>query len=468
MDKATFIAKAKEICLESFNAYFVENDFPKSCKDMPSDRFKSFCIDKLRACVNYEDFMDYLMPTDCYERSAIAENIKLEVPFATPELCVVFLSADINFLIDNGYMLQIHARTSYVVTQRLDKLEILHLHFAIPHKTVRNMQLHRDGQLSSESFPTPNAYVCKGAATAAGLYSPNGLIFYQISGKEQINFVNNSLLKLLGYASNEELFEYTQGQLQKIVLPQDWPKIQAKLAERRPGAAFNMNASFIRKGGSQVKVLLRGNYVKTHNRFYVLSLTPLLVPQSELSYGDFSVENTYTANYSISYELFLKIGLDIFIQYGRENGIPYLLELCATLLNASNAWIVDVRNPKAIADVIYNYTAPGFNTIYPVVMTAQEALYYCHKFRTISFDSLEKTPEPFRSFARERNLHSWMYEIINTKGKESFIIRFFRQQEAPPWTTNEKKIMHYVSKMFALTFDAYDDRHPALQETGGV
>ena len=122
MDKETFIKKAQEICRASFIAYFVENNFPKSCKDMPTERFKSFCTDKLHSCVNYEAFMDYLMPTDCYEKSAIAENIEIHVPFATDELCVILLTADINYLVDNGYVMQFHCRTSYVVVQRQGKL----------------------------------------------------------------------------------------------------------------------------------------------------------------------------------------------------------------------------------------------------------------------------------------------------------------------------------------------------------
>ena len=47
LDKAAFIAEAKQICLESFLAYFVENDMAKSCRHMPTDRFKSFCIKEL-------------------------------------------------------------------------------------------------------------------------------------------------------------------------------------------------------------------------------------------------------------------------------------------------------------------------------------------------------------------------------------------------------------------------------------
>lgn len=457
MDKATFIEKAKAICQESFHAYFVENDFIKSCKDMPTDRFKSFCIDKLHTCVNYESFMDYLMPTDCYESSAIAENIQLHVPFATEDLCVILLTADINYLVDNGYVLQLHGRTSFVVTQKQEKLEILHLHFALPHKTIRNTHLHGQ-QEGKDLYINPQAN--EGAATAAGMYSPNGLIFYQLSGTEQIGLVNESLLKLLGYTSNKELRAHTQGQLEKLVLPEDWPRVRRELSKRDRNKVFNLNASFLGKDGRIVKALLRGHYVENHNQFYILSITPLLVPDEEFAYGDFSEEEKYAEDYSIPYELFLKIALDIFVQYGRERGIPYLLELCTSVLNAHNGWICDVRELDKPMKLVCYYTAPGRKKLLPLKIPSRCSLYYCHKHLTNVFNHFSEMPEPLPSLCFNLGISSLAYHIISFGGKESFILYFLRQENNKPWTENEKKIMHYASKMFALLLDDYAKKHP--------
>lgn len=461
MDKAAFREKAKEICLESFNAYFTENDFPKSCKDMPPEHFKSFCIDRLRQCVNYEEFLDYLMPTNCYESKATAENIQISVPFATEELCVVFLTANINFLIDNGYTLQFHGRVSYVVAQNQGKPEILHLHFSMPHKNICNINLpnHEDN---------PGLYISgisdqdkQGAATAAGMYSPNGLIFYQISGNDKIGLVNASLLQLLGYASNKDLQEHTHGNLKNLLLTEDWPRVQQELNRREAGRVFNMNASFLRKDGTSVEVLLRGNYVDKHNKFFILSVTPLFVPEEQLYYGDFSEEEQYAEDYSIPYELFLKIALDIFVKHGREQGIPHLLELTTAVLNAHNGWICDVRDlPNPIKLVRY-FTTPGYKKVIPVNMPSRCCLYYCHKFPTNAYDSPEEMPPPMQGLCRERGITSWMFNIISVNNKESFILYFLRQENAKPWTNNEKKIMHYTSKMFALLLDGYVQKHPS-------
>ncbi len=76
-----------------------------------------------------------------------------------------------------------------------------------------------------------------------------------------------------------------------------------------------MNASFLRKDGSSVRVLLRGNYVEEHNQFYILSLTPLLLPDEQLASNALLATEKADEDYSISYELFLKIALDIFVQY---------------------------------------------------------------------------------------------------------------------------------------------------------
>ena len=231
MDKAIFVEKAKAICLSSFMAYFIENDMKKSCAHMPADRFKSFCINTLNNQVDYKDFLDYIMPTENFEDSAIVEDLQLQAPFATDELCVIMLTAKVYFIIDNGYKLNVDCCVTYVVVQKQEQLEILHLHYSMPQNTIRNLRLRQNDKNAPSFNPSATTYLTKGAATAAGLYSPNGLMFYQVSGKKQISFVNNSLLQLLGYASNEEFFTDTQGQLRKLVVPTDWPSIQSQLAQ---------------------------------------------------------------------------------------------------------------------------------------------------------------------------------------------------------------------------------------------
>ncbi|MGM9582568.1 MAG: PAS domain-containing protein, partial [Phascolarctobacterium sp.] len=432
--------------------------------------FKSFCMDKLHTCVNCEQFMDYLMPTDCYDTKAHVDNIKLTAPFATEELCVVFLTSDINFLIDNGYVLQHHARISYVVAQKQGRLEIMHLHFSLPQTNLRYAQLHGKQEADNlyiDSRSKQAAVGTEGAATAAGMYSPNGLIFYQLSGKEQINLVNASLYNLLGYEGNKDLFSHTQRSLEKLLLPQDWPRVQQQLQQCAQGHVFNMNVTFLRKDGSPVKVLLRGNYVENHNQFYILSLTPLVVPPCQLDYGDFSLERKFSEDYSISYELFLKISLDIFKQYGRKQGIPHLLELSTVVLNADNGWICDVRELDKPATLLYGTTVPGNKKIPLSKIPSRYCLYFCHRFNTNAFNNYEEMPEPIRSLCRRDGTNSFMFNIITVRGKESFILYFLRQQSSKPWTKNEQKIMQYTSKMFALLLEGYAHKHPVSDSLVG-
>ena len=470
LDKATFIEQAKKISFESFWAYFVENDMLKSCVNMPPERFKSFCIDTLHNQVDYRDFLEYILPTTEYEHSAYVEDVQMQVPFATKELCVVFLTAKVFFVIDNGYKIQYPIRISYVVTQNKGKLEILHLHFSMPHKNIRNINLHNQYEQKENNYLYINP-VCeqatKGAATAAGMYSPNGLIFYQISGKEQVNLVNEALYKLLGYANNRDLLEHTQGKLERLVAPQDWQRVSKQLAKREPGKVFNMNASFLRKDGSSVHVLLRGNYVEEHNKFYILSLTPLLLPAEQLI--DYALLATEKADedYSISYELFLKIALDIFVQYGRDKGIPHLLELATTVLNAHNGCIFDVRDLKAPIKLVRNYTAPGYKKSVPFPVPGRCALYWAHKFTILKFDNPESMPEPVYSVCQHQGIYAWMFQFITINGKESFIINFLRQKESKPWTENEVKIMNYTAKMFALLLEDYAKKNPVQSVFNG-
>ena len=394
----------------------------------------------------------------------------MQVPFATKELCVVFLTAKVFFVIDNGYKIQYPIRISYVVTQNKGKLEILHLHFSMPHKNIRNINLHNQYEQKENNYLYINP-VCeqatKGAATAAGMYSPNGLIFYQISGKEQVNLVNEALYKLLGYANNRDLLEHTQGKLERLVAPQDWQRVSKQLAKREPGKVFNMNASFLRKDGSSVHVLLRGNYVEEHNKFYILSLTPLLLPAEQLI--DYALLATEKADedYSISYELFLKIALDIFVQYGRDKGIPHLLELATTVLNAHNGCIFDVRDLQAPIKLVRNYTAPGYKKSVPFPVPGRCALYWAHKFTILKFDNPESMPEPVYSVCQHQGIYAWMFQFITINGKESFIINFLRQKESKPWTENEVKIMNYTAKMFALLLEDYAKKNPVQSVFNG-
>ena len=466
-DKATFIEKAKQICLESFVAYFVENDMSKSCAHMPKDRFKSFCIDTLHQQVDYKDFMDYIIPTTEYEHSAFVENVELQAPFATDELCVIFLTAKVFFVIDNGYKIQYDVRISYVVTQKEGQLAILHLHYSMPHKNIRKIHF-RDQEEDRNLYINPSSeQATKDAATAAGMYSPNGLIFYQISGKEQINLTNAALFKLLGYAGNKDLLTSTNGNLEKLVLPQDWPRVREQLAKRDPGKVFNMNVTFLCKDGTPIKVLLRGRYVENHNSFYILSLTPLLLPEEQFVPDDYSMETQCSQDYSISYELYLKIALDIFVEYGREKGIPHLLELATTVLNAHNGWICDVRELDAPIKLVRNYTVPGYKKLTPYNMPSRCCLYFCHKFVTSTYNSHLEMPQPMHGICQGLGINGWTHEIISINGKESFLLYFLRQEASKPWTENEKKIMRYTSKMFAMLLDTYAQKHPVQSILNG-
>ena len=460
LDQAEFVEKAKEICYQSFLAYFVENDMTKSCADMPADRFKSFCINTLHTKVDYKDFMEYILPTEEYDHHALVEDVQLIAPFATTKLCVIFLTAKVYFLIDNGYKIQFDVRISYVVVQNQGKLEILHLHFSMPHKNIRNIHLQEqdeDNNLYINSLSEQNT---KGAATAAGMYSPNALIFYQISGKEQVNLVNTSLLKLLGYASNRDLQTHTGGCLERLVHPEDWPRVHQQLELRQQGRIFNLNASFLHKDGTAIRVLLRGNYVENHNKFFILSLTPLLIPSEQLTWDALPLAQPSSEDYSIPYELYLKIALDIFAQHGREKGIPHLLELATTVLNAHNGWVCDVRQRSTPIKLLRNYTVPGHKKLTPCNIPARCALYYYHMFSKLAYNSLEEMPHPLRDLCLQQGISSFMHCVISIDGQEGFILNFLRQEHTPPWTVNEKKIMYYTSKMFAILLDGYVQKHP--------
>ena len=75
----------------------------------------------------------------------------------------------------------------------------------MPHKNIRNIHF-RDQEEDRNLYINPSSeQATKDAATAAGMYSPNGLIFYQISGKEQINLTNAALFKLFGDATRIQI-----------------------------------------------------------------------------------------------------------------------------------------------------------------------------------------------------------------------------------------------------------------------
>ena len=90
-DRAIFIEKSKQLCLQSFWAYFVENDMDKSSSAMPADRFKSFCVSTLNKHVHYTDFMDYLLPTKEYEHNALVEDVQLHIPIAVMNSSVILM-----------------------------------------------------------------------------------------------------------------------------------------------------------------------------------------------------------------------------------------------------------------------------------------------------------------------------------------------------------------------------------------
>ena len=240
-----------------------------------------------------------------------------------------------------------------------------------------------------------------------------------------------------------------------------------KLQQRQQGKVFNLNVSFLHKDGTPIKVLLRGNYVETHNQFFILSLTPLLLPEEQLPCSYTDLVKPTPEDYSISYELFLKIFLDIFTQYGREKGIPQLLELATTVLNAHSGWLCDVRDLNAPLKLFCNYTVPGYKKLTPLNLPGRCVLQLSHKYSTFAYNSPQEMPHPIQDLCQKQGITSFMCSIISVAEQESFMLFFQRQEKAKPWTTNEKKIMHYTSKMFALLLNRYFQKH-TLSGDGGA
>ena len=161
--------------------------------------------------------------------------------------------------------------------------------------------------------------------------------------------------------------------------------------------------------------------------------------------------------------------MDIFKQYGREQAIPHLLELCTTILNAHNGWLCDVRKLNNPAELVYGTTVSGHKKIGLTNLPSRCCLYFGHRFNTNAFNNYEEMPEPIRSLCRRDGTNSFMFNIITIDGKESFILYFLRQQSSKPWTKNEQKIMHYTSKMFTLLLEDYARKHPLpINHKGGA
>ena len=76
-------------------------------------------------------------------------------------------------------------------------------------------------------------------------------------------------------------------------------------------------------------------------------------------------------------------------------------------------------------------------------------------------------PHPIQDLCQQQGITSFMCSIISVAEQESFMLFFQRQEKAKPWTANEKKIMHYTSKMFALLLNRYFQKH-TLSGDGGA
>ncbi|MDY4919967.1 MAG: hypothetical protein SO119_02670 [Phascolarctobacterium sp.] len=460
MDKREFAQRAHDICLESFKAYFVENDLPKSMRYMNAESLHSFCLHPKNSLVSCDDFVRDMMPMDDFQAQARIDALKEELTFLAEDFCIILLRAKLEFIIDKCYKMLLPCRVSYFVTCKDDQLEIIHLHFAVPHQTIRTSKLHAaldENTLFDESMSKSELL---GPAVAAGLYSPNALLYYSLAQEQPITFVNNTLLKLLGYTDSNDFFHKTAGTLEQLVEAQDLPLFTKKLAKHTPGKIIAFNLHCLKADGSAFPVLLRAKYALQKEPHYILSITPLEVPPEELDCGQ-QLPSSTPENYTISFELFMKLALDSLAQYGRKNGRSYgnnnshILQLTASVLNASNAWLDDVRDPEANTRLLASYTAPGAHELKHLPLQSQELLQIIHKFKNKCYNSLQEYPEPLRTYSERVGITSGIHEIIEYDGQEAFVLHIFRQNDATPWTEHELNIAHQAARIYKSILKDY-------------
>ncbi len=254
----------RDLLTQFFDAYLVKRNLEEALSFL-SDQVVSLGTGAQEVALNKAELRELMI----HEFESIPGGFRYEISqyhenFYTEDVCGVYCSVRTSMPDEEGMELSFQTRLTMNAVRMEGQWKIICLHMSAP----------SDQQEGEEFFPIQYGRQAVGKLDASASKKlveimlsmlPGGIMGGYLEPGFPLYIINDTMLNYLGY-TYEELVEETGEQMQKVIAPEDWDRVEQTIYESiRKTGGYDVQYRIVRKDGTRLWVDDKGHEITTED-----------------------------------------------------------------------------------------------------------------------------------------------------------------------------------------------------------
>lgn len=454
MKQSEFCKKAQQNAIAVLKAYFVESNMEKALSYFSKDCSSWIGWGENELYLNYPDvFNTFTRRTGEILRHTM-EDTDSCVLFDGGNFCMVLVTATIMPAPQTGTYFKETGRFTFAFRSEDGEPKVVQLHSSAPWHKLQVGELYPQEEGSKAFFKLEQQLDSGNLPAFTAANTPNGLKCCLVDKDYPAVYLNKALYKLAGYNSMTEMLTATHGEMKNMVYAADLPKLKKVMATHCGSEPYTINYRLLRKDGTAVWVLERGQFTPTDgdDDYFICTIAPLMQEQDSFNYGTL-VNYDDIASAQIPMDLYFKAALDIIEQNDKQTAMEKLMKLCCSMAQISGAFIKDIRRSGEFMPVVAKYFNGSDEFTSLLKCTPEDIV---NRFNSQGLNQCSNTvllPKVYKDKLDMLDVKAYLSKTIRTGGSDSYVLTFVSLGTPHNWTDSDKDFITQTARLLALLLD---------------
>lgn len=454
MKQSEFCKKAQQNAIAILKVYFVESNMEKALSYFSKDCSSWIGCGENELYLNYPDvFNTFTRRTGEILRHTM-EDTNSCVLFDGGNFCMVLVTATITPAPQTGTYFKETGRFTFAFRNEDGEPKIVQLHSSAPWHKLQVGELYPQEEGSKAFFKLEQQLDSGNLPAFTAANTPNGLKCCLVDKDYPAVYLNKALYKLAGYNSMTEMLTATHGEMKNMVYAADLPKLKKVMATHCGSEPYTINYRLLRKDGTAVWVLERGQFTPTDgdDDYFICTIAPLMQEQESFNYGTL-VNYDDIASAQIPMDLYFKAALDIIEQNDKQTAMEKLMKLCCSMAQISGAFIKDIRRSGEFMPVVAKYFNGSDEFTSLLKCTPEDIV---NRFNSQGLNQCSNTvllPKVYKDKLDALDVKAYLSKTIRTGGSDSYVLTFVSLGTPHNWTDSDKDFITQTARLLALLLD---------------
>lgn len=454
MKQSEFCKKAQQNAIAILKVYFVESNMEKALSYFSKDCSSWIGWGENELYLNYPDvFNTFTRRTGEILRHTM-EDTNSCVLFDGGNFCMVLVTATITPAPQTGTYFKETGRFTFAFRNEDGEPKIVQLHSSAPWHKLQVGELYPQEEGSKAFFKLEQQLDSGNLPAFTAANTPNGLKCCLVDKDYPAVYLNKALYKLAGYNSMTEMLTATHGEMKNMVYAADLPKLKKVMATHCGSEPYTINYRLLRKDGTAVWVLERGQFTPMDgdDDYFICTIAPLMQEQESFNYGTL-VNYDDIASAQIPMDLYFKAALDIIEQNDKQTAMEKLMKLCCSMAQISGAFIKDIRRSGEFMPVVAKYFNGSDEFTSLLKCTPEDIV---NRFNSQGLNQCSNTvllPKVYKDKLDMLDVKAYLSKTIRTGGSDSYVLTFVSLGTPHNWTDSDKDFITQTARLLALLLD---------------